>query len=43
MVKQKVIAETGAGQHGLQLQQLLHLWDLNVQFLWCKKMLKDKS
>ena len=41
--KTKVIAETGAGQHELQLLQLPRLWGLNVPFLWVQKMLHVKN
>lgn len=39
MGKKKVIAETGAGQHGVQLQPVLHCLTWNALFTWEKRIL----
>lgn len=42
MGKTKVIAETGAGQHGLATATGAALLIWSAQFLWVRKMLKDR-
>ena len=41
MGKTHIIAETGAGQHGVATATVCSLFNLNVQFLWELKMLKN--
>jgi len=38
MGKKRVIAETGAGQHGVRRQPLRRLWDWNVKFSWARRI-----
>ncbi len=43
MGKTKLIAETGAGQHGVALATAAAYLDLNAKFIWAKSILRKKS
>lgn len=43
MGKTKLVAETGAGQHGVASATVAALFDMELIVLWEKKMLKDNN
>ena len=42
MGKRRIIAETGAGQHGVATATACAFWVLNAWFTWAKRMLKGR-